>query len=421
MKNITRSGISVSALVVAGALSMGLMSCDIKKGGMAPPVIKPTVEVTKPVIQDVPVYKEWVGNLTGQVNATIVPQVTGYLEQQVYNNGQAVKKGDVLFRIDERTFQATLEQAQGELARAKAVLTKNMMDVERYTPLAATAAVSKKQLDDSIQATKESKAEVEAAQANVEKAQLNVGFCVVRSPIDGIAGIAKAQIGDLVSPGGMILTQVSQVNPIRLDFAITEQDWLNTADKSKADGNMMGDFIEIILSNKAVYSHKGKIIAIDREVNSTTGTINLVGQIDNPESLLRPGMFVTVRAKVESYKNAMLVPAKAVVEQQGAYFVVSMNEEGAPAIIPVKAGANYKNMRIITPLYEGMLTTDNTIVVTGTMQAMRAFADNSNPINAERPKQMLNMTPYLSAENIAKDSVKGAAPSAAKEATSATK
>lgn len=384
----------VATLVLT--LSLSLSSCLKKEQQTTAPQMMPemTVETIKPVIKDVPVFKEWVGSLTGKVNATIMPQVSGYLKEQVYNNGGVVKKGDVLFRIDDRTFKAALDQATSDLAKAQAALVKNQLDVERYTPLVKTNAVSQKQLDDAILATRESQAAVEACQAAIDQAKLNLGFTIVESPIDGIAGIAKAQIGDLVSPGGMILTSVSSVDPIRLDFAITEQDWLNSANQSINEKQQLSlestPNLEIILANGEIYNHKGRAIAVNREVNTNTGTINIVGEIDNPHRLLRPGMFVRVRANVNTVRNAMVVPARAIVSQQGAYYVVIVGKDGFPSILPVKPGVMVGQEQVFTPMFEGSITTESEIVVSGVLQAMM----RAPKIPGDAPKGKLLTTPY---------------------------
>lgn len=397
-----------TAVLALGVLSFGSVSCLKKPSAQMQPPAPPTVQVTTPQIKDVPIFKEWVGSLTGKVNAKIMPQVTGYLDQQIYKNGQVVKKGDVLFRIDARTFKAALDQAAGDLAKSKAALTKNQLDVERYTPLVKTNAVSQKQLDDAIQATKESQAAVEASQAAVDTAKLNLGFTVVSSPIDGIAGIATAQIGDLVSPGGMVLTQVSAVDPIRIDFAITEQDWLGTAVNNKTlqtaeDGNL-----EVILSNNEVYSHKATAVAVNREVNSNTGTINIEAEVDNPDKLLRPGMFVRVRAQVNVVKGAMVVPSLAVVAQQGAYFVITVNEKGEPGIVPVKPGVVSNHEQVVIPIFEGSLTDQSKVIVVGTLQAMMRAPKNPG----EAATGTVNTTPYV--PQLTQPLIQSAAPKADK-------
>lgn len=359
---------------------------------MAMPAI--TLEVAQPKIEDIPVYKEWVGTLTGKVNATIMPQVSGYLKEQVYQNGSFVKKGDVLFRIDDRTFKAVLDQAVSQLAQAESALEKNKLDVERYTPLVKTNAVSQKQLDDAILATKESEAAVAACKATIEQARLNLEFTVITSPIDGIAAIAKAQIGDLVSPAGTILTSVASVDPIRLDFAITEQDWLGTSKEIIAKHGADKAFeasppMDIILSNGEIYDHKGRATAVDLSINPQTGSINIIGEIDNPARILRPGMFVRVKAKVREVKGALTVPSRAVIAQQGAYYLALLDKEGTPSVIPVKPGDIFETDQVITPVFEGSLTPDSQVVVIGTTTAMMEMA------KPEQQRMKFQQKPYV--------------------------
>lgn len=382
----------ISSVILMGTISLVSVSCKKEdKSQMAPP--QATVQVTNPQIKDIPVFKEWVGSLNGKVNATIRAQVTGYLIKQSYHNGQVVKKGQELFKIDERTFQATLDQAESTLAQARATLTKNQKDVERYTPLVETNAVSKKLLDDAIQAAKESQAAVDAAQATVESAKLNKEFTTVSSPIDGIAGIATAQIGDLVGQSGPVLTEVSSVNPIRIDFAITEQDWLNTGlsvprgDYSKAASDKG---LEVILSTGDIYPGKAIPVAINREVSRDMGTISIEAEVENPSYLLRPGMFIRVRAQINTIKGALVVPKQAVTAQQGAYYVITVDDKGYARIIPVKPGETYGAEQIIHPLVEGSITTESKIVVVGTLRAMMAAPKNPG----DKATETLKVVPY---------------------------
>lgn len=388
-----RAASLLSSLIVMGSICLVSVSCKKEQqtgGQQAAP--QTTVEVTKPVIKDIPVYKSWIGSLNGKVNATIRAQVTGYLVEQCYHNGQVVKKDQELFKIDRRTFDAALAQAEASLVQAKASLAKNEKDVERYTPLVETNAVSRKQLDDAIQATKEAKAAVEAAQAAVDSAKLNSDFTNITSPIDGIAGIAKAQIGDLVGQSGPVLAEVSSVNPIKIDFAITEQDWLNTGlnvprgDYSKATSDMG---LEIILATGDTYEHKAIPVAINREVNTSTGTINIEAEAKNPSYLLRPGMFIRVRAQVDVIKNALVVPSQAVIPQQGSYYVITVDEQGHAGVVPVKPGDKIGREQVVTPLIEGGLTTESTVVVVGTLRAMMAA-----PRPGQEAVEVLKTIPY---------------------------
>lgn len=401
MRHPRATFVATAALAFA-VFGLGSVSCQKKEkapdAAAAQDRIAATVQAIKPQIKNVPIFKEWVAKLNGKVNATILPQVSGYLIEQVYQNGQYVKKGDVLFRIDPRTFKAALEQAEGDLARARASLTKNQMDVERYTPLVEVKAVSQKQLDDAIQATKESQAAVEIAQAAVDKAKLDLGFTTVISPIDGIVGIAQAQIGDLVSPNGMVLTQVSSVDPIRVDFAITEQDWLSTIMGAMKKGGMdtmpgVTQNMEVILANGETYDRTARSVAVNREVNANTGSINIEAEVDNPIKMLRPGMFVRVRAQIDEIKDAMVVPTLSIVAQQGAYFVVTVDAQGAPAIVPVKPGVISGHEQVVTPIFEGTLTPDKDVVVVGTYQAMMVAPRNPG----EHASARVKVVPYVPA------------------------
>ena len=299
-------------LAFAAAAGLLLAGCSEKSasaaGNQSPP---PTDVVVVPVEQrDVPVYGDWIATLDGTVNANIQPQVSGYLIKQNYREGSLVHKGDVLFEIDPRTFQATLDQAvaqvaqsEGQLAQAQAQLRLANINVNRDTPLAAARAIAQSQLDNDVQNRAQTEAQIKTAQANietnnaaVEQARLNLGFTQVRSLVDGIAGIASTQVGNLVN-ASTVLTSVSQVDPIHAYFSITEQEYLSLA--ARAGKGASPDFLrenstvplELTLSNDAVYPHRGRIVFADRQVNSQTGTIRIVGEFPNPGNVLRPGQF----------------------------------------------------------------------------------------------------------------------------------
>ena len=282
-----------ASLAALGLLFMiGFTGCAHKETQAAAP--PPDVEVTDVVQKDVPIYGEWIAVLDGYVNAQIQPQVTGYLMKQNYVEGTVVRRGEVLFEIDPRPFEAALAQTKGQLAEAQAQLGKTTLDVERDTPLAAQSAIPKAQLDNDIQANESAKAVVDAAKAQVDQAQLNLGFTKVRSLVDGIAGLAKGQIGDLVGPTTQ-LTTVSQVNPIKAYVSISEQEYLRAASKLNAiaQGKSAGTFgqrnLELILSNGSTYPTKGWFVLADRQVDLKTGTIRVAGAFDNPSLVLRPG------------------------------------------------------------------------------------------------------------------------------------
>ena len=341
-----------ASLAILGLLLMAAaLGCSNKETQAAAP--PPEVEVTDVVQQDVPIYGEWIAILDGYVNAQIQPQVTGYLMKQNYVEGTVVHRGDVLFEIDPRPFEAALSQTKGQLAEAQAQLGKTTLDVQRDTPLAAQSAIPKAQLDNDIQANESAKAVVDAAKAQVEQAELNLGFTKVRSLVDGIAGLAKGQIGDLVGPTSQ-LTTVSQVDPIKAYVSISEQEYLRAAARinAAAQGKPIQKFgqrtLELILSDGSSYPTKGWFVLADRQVDLKTGTIRIAGAFDNPSLVLRPGQFGRVRVVTGIEKQALLVPQRSVVETQGAYSVVVVGPENKASIRPVKTGERVGQMWIIT-------------------------------------------------------------------------
>ncbi|MFZ0294295.1 MAG: efflux RND transporter periplasmic adaptor subunit [Candidatus Sulfotelmatobacter sp.] len=318
----------------------------------APAAAAPEVAITPVIQEDVPLYTECVATLDGYVNAQIQPQVTGYLTKQDYSEGTVVHKGEVLFEIDPRPFDAALQKSKGQLAEAEAQLGKTKLDVARDTPLAKASAIPQAQLDNDIQANEASEAIVTSAKAQVEQAELNLGFTKVRSLITGIAGLAKGQIGDLVGPT-TLLTTVSQVEPIKAYFAISEQQYLQFADRIRAvaEGKKQAggrNNLELILSDGSVYPRKGSVVLADRQVDVKTGTIRIAGAFENPGGILRPGMFARVRAITGVAKNALLVPQRSVIEAQGSYSVIVVDANNQASIRPVKIGDRVGQMWVIT-------------------------------------------------------------------------
>src|SRR6185503_8632693 len=312
---------------VVFAVLLPLTGCATKTEAAPPP--PPEVQVVPVEQKDVPIYGEWVATMDGYVNADIRPQVTGYLLKQNYREGMLVRKGDVLFEIDPRPFQAALEQAKGEQAQAQRGKTE--LDVQRDTPLAKQSAIPQAQLDNDIQANAAAAAVVTGSKAKVEEARLNVEFTKVRSLLNGIAGLAKGQIGDLVSPT-TVLTTVSQVEPIKVYFSVSEQEYLPFAARigevvtgKRALGTKKN--LELILADGSVYPHKGSILVADRQVDAKTGTIRFAAAFDNPSGLLRPGQFARVRLPTSIAKDALLVPQRSVVETQGSYQVAVVTPE----------------------------------------------------------------------------------------------
>jgi len=324
------------------------LGCQSPKAASPPPPAE--VEVVSVVQQDVPIYGEWVATLDGYVNAQIQPQVSGYLIKQSYKEGSFVRKAQVLFEIDQRPFQAVLDQAKAQLAQSEAQLGKTQLDVDRDTPLAKERAIAQSQLDNDIQANLAAKAAVKSAEAQVEQAQLNLDFTHVTSLVDGIAGIAQVQIGNLVSPT-TALTSVSQVNPIKAYFPISEQEYMHYAARINAHNQQEvpsdAPPFDLILADGTVYPHRGTLLLTDRQVDVTTGSIRVVCGFPNPNNILRPGQFGRVRAAGETRNGALLVPQRAVTELQGTYQLAVVGSDDKVSIRSIKVGERVGTMWII--------------------------------------------------------------------------
>lgn len=337
-----------------------LLSSGCKKE-TPPPQAPLQVPVLTVRPRDVPIYQQWIGTLDGYPNAQIRAQVAGYLIKQDYLEGGFVKKGDLLFEIDPRPFQAALDQALGRLAQDKAQSVKAELDVKRYTPLAKEQAISAETLIDAQQANLAALASVQTDQAMVESARLNLGFCKITSPVDGIAGIAQAQIGDLVGPGAPALTTVSTVNPIRAYFNIAEQTYLQFSRQTTnaVDPPEEGMKLELILSDGSTYPHPGQWLFTGRQVDISTGTIQVAGVFTNPGNVLRPGQYALVRAKTETRHNAIVIPQRAVTELQGAYQVDVVDEGDKVHVQTVQVGEQIGNDWLID---NGLKAGDRVIV-----------------------------------------------------------
>jgi len=361
----TMTGLLLRGTARAAALSLlVVLPLACSNGKAAPPPPPATVAVVDVLRQDVPVRTQWVATLDGYVNARIQPQVTGYLVKQNYVEGSFVKKGEVLFEIDPRPFQAVLDQARGQKAQAEAQLGRAARDVERDTPLAAARAIARSQLDNDIQAKLAAAASVESAKAAVKTAQLNLEFTKVRSLTDGIAGIARGQIGDLVGPA-TLLTSVSRLDPIKAYVAISEREYLRFVggfNGGAARPFPNGDTpLELLLEDGTVYPRPGKFVLADRQVDAATGTIRIAAAFSNPGNILRPGQFGRVRATLGVTQGALLVPQRAVTELQGSYQIAVVGKDNKVAIRPVKVGARVGMMWVI----EDGLAADEKVVAEG--------------------------------------------------------
>jgi membrane fusion protein (multidrug efflux system) len=336
-------------------------------GCKKPPTTRPVPEVQVVTVApaNIPIFEEWVGTLDGFVNAQIHAQVTGYLLTQNYAEGSEVKKGDLLFQIDPRPFQATLDQADAKLAQDRAQLGKTELDLKRDTELAKQHVISQEVFDDATQANLVANGQVQADEAAVETAQLNLGFTKITSPIDGLSGMALGQIGDLVAQSGSALTTVSTINPIKVYFQVSEQSYLVFWQRLVSSGNVTESFpLQLIFVNGKVYPEKGKFFFADRQVNSNTGTLQIVGVFPNPNFLLRPGQYGQVRAQTQTKENALLVPQRAVTELQGTYQVAVVGVTNTVHLQIVKVGDQIGSNWII----ESGLKPGDRVVVEGTQE-----------------------------------------------------
>jgi RND family efflux transporter MFP subunit len=342
----------LAAPVTAAALLLSLTGCE---KSAPPPPPPPGVTVTPVVRRDVPVTQEWVASVYGFVDAQVRAQVSGNLLKQSYREGTPVHQGDVLFEIEPRPFQAVLAQAQAQRAQAQAQLGKTAEDVKRYEPLAKDQAISQQEFDDAVQANLAAKAQVAAAEAAVAQAQLNLDFTHVTSPIDGTAGLTQVQVGDLVGPGTGVLTTISQLDPMKVYFPISEQSYLAFTHLHPAAGAFPADAkLSLILSDGSVYPEPGHFYAVDRQIDPTTGTLQIAATFPNPNGLLRPGQYARVRAVLETLPGALLVPQKALAELQGGFEVATVDGSNVGHIVPVKTGPTVAGLTVVTAgLHEG--------------------------------------------------------------------
>ena len=355
------------SLVVPTLCALSLTGCKQDAASTAPDA--PEVQVIEVIQKDVPIFSEWVGTTDGHVNAQIRAQVSGYLMRRTYREGAFVKKGTVLFELDPSKFKAELDEAKGDLAKVKAQLVKTKLDVKRDLPLAKQGAISQKELADSIQSYSATKASVAAAIASLEQARLNLKWTRITAPIDGIVGIAEAQVGDLIEQS-TLLTSMSTLDPLRVYFPISEQEYLRAAkrinqhyeDAQNTNPNSTSqsrENVELILSDGSVYPYKGRLFLSDLDVSSDTGTIRTAALFRNPNNILRPGQYARVRVLVDTKKEALLVPQRAVTELQGSYQVAVVTSNSTIEIKPVKVAERFENLWIVE---DGLHPNDRVVV-----------------------------------------------------------
>lgn len=356
---------------------LSMIGCGKKETPPAP--APPEVEVTDVVVQTVPVYKQWVAQLNGQINADITPKVQGYLIERNYQEGFFVRKGQLLYEIDPRPFVAALDQVKAQVAVAVAQQTEAENNVTRDRPLAAQHAIPQKQLDTDISNLEAATAQVAAAKASMAQAELNLSWTKVFSPIDGLAGISNSNVGDLVGTSTK-MTTVSQVDPIRAYFNISESDYLDRAQEisravqgGKGQANALP--VEFIQTNGVTFPTRGRIILVNREVAASTGTIQLAADFANKGGILRPGGFGNVRIETGSTQNALLVPQAAVIEVQSMYQIVVVGADNKATFRPVKVGERVGTKWIIT---EGLKPGEK-VVVQGFMKVREGMPVNPRP------------------------------------------
>ncbi|HVF90003.1 MAG TPA: efflux RND transporter periplasmic adaptor subunit [Blastocatellia bacterium] len=402
----------LAAIFLVAAVLSTAAGCSKAKGNQQP-VSAPEVEVVKVEQKDVSLYSEWIGTLDGMVNAEIKSQMSGYLLSKHYEEGSFVKKGQLLFQIDPKPFQAALDQAKGDLAKAEGQLAqasgqlaqanaqlltaeanqgKTQQDVDRYTSLVERGVITKQVFDNAVQtnlaaqaqikvanagiqtakaAISSARATVDASKSAVDRARLNLDFTRITSPIDGIAGIAKAQVGNLVGPAGEALTTVSTVDPIKVYFTLSEQEYLNSNKHSLAQNLEL----EMVLADGATYPHKGRFFVADREVDAKTGTIRLAGVFPNPGNALRPGQYARLRAVTSRQESALIIPQRAVTELQGSYQVAVVGPDNRVEIRPVRLGERVGPMVIIN---EG-LKAGESVIAEGAQKVKAGTTVSSKP------------------------------------------
>lgn len=341
VKPMIRKNFSVPFLLVLGIAAVGgLAGCGKEETVSAAP---PEVLVMEAATRDVPVYREWIGTIDGSENAEIRARVTGYLMKRDYDEGSFVKKDTLLFEIDQRPFEAALAESKSQLEQAKAVQLAAQAEKERSDKLFDQKVISVQEHTNKTQLNEANIAKVQSLEANVEEAQLNLGFCKVKAPVDGIVGIAKAQVGDLVGTGSaVVLTSISTLDPAKVLFPVSEADYL-AANQRVQEAltkplDQRPENIDLVLADGSTFPNKGRLLSVDRQVQASTGTILVTALVRNPGSLLRPGFFARARIVAQVLKNAVVIPQRAVSEVQGAYQLGIVGADGKAEIRPVKVG-----------------------------------------------------------------------------------
>ena len=398
--NISKYKFWIGGAVCLAVIGVIIGALRPKRVSGAQPGASPDVEVVQVEQKDVPIYGEWIGTLDGLTNADVRAQVTGYIMKQGYQEGAFVKQGQLLFEIDPRPFQAALDQAEGQLAQAKALLAnaiavqgRTQLDVERYGPLAKEQAASQQDLDNAVQNNLAAKATVQTAEAQiksseaaVETARINLDFTRLIAPIDGIAGQAQLQVGALVNLSSGPVTSVSTVDPIKVYFTVSESQYLGwrkrfptESSRLEADKNLR---LELILADGSVYPHTGTFYFADRQVDVGTGAIRIAGLFPNPGNILRPGGYGKVRAVIRLQQNALVVPQRAVSELQGGYQVAVVGPDNKVIIKTVTVGDRVGNDWVIP---DGLKPGEK-VIAEGIQKVRPGAQVNPKPFSAQQAK-----------------------------------
>ncbi len=396
MNTPLRRNLLIGGVVCLVALGLVFAGTQLKRSG-APQGGSPDVEVAQVEQKDVPIVGEWIGTLDGLVNADVRAQVNGYLLRQGYQEGAFVKKGELLFEIDPRPFQAVVDQAQGQLEQATAMLAnteavqrRTELDVDRYTPLAKEQAASQQDLDNAVQnnlaakaTVATAKAQIQSAQAALETAKINLDFTRLIAPIDGIAGQAQLQVGALVNPSSGPVTSVSTVDPIKVYFTVSESEYLawrkrfpTETTREAADKSLQ---LELILADGSTYPHEGTFYFADRQVNESTGAIRIAALFPNPGNILRPGGYGKVRAATRIQEGALLVPQRAVSELQGGYQVAVVDGQNRVSIRTIQVGDRVGNQWIVS---DGLKLGER-VIVEGVQKVRPGMQVNPKPFAEE--------------------------------------
>lgn len=373
-----RPAVATLLLILAGA-------CEKKQA--APPAAPPDVLVIDAPTREVAVYREWVGTLDGSENAEIRARVAGYLMKRSYQEGAIVKKGDVMFEIDPRPFEAALAQAKEQLEQGKATQLATQAEADRNKELYDKKVISDKEYTNKVQNNESNIAKVRALEAGVEQAKLNLEFCKVKAPVEGIAGISQAQVGDLVgSASNALLTSVSTLDPIKVLFPISEVEYLAATDRLQEALSkpleQRPESIELILADGKTFAHKARLLSVDRQVNAATGTILVTAVVANPGSILRPGLFARARIVAQKLEGAVVLPQRAVMEIQGSYQVGVIGADGKAEIRPVKVGPREGSDWVI----ESGLKAGEKVIVEGLQKVRTGAPVSAKPWTPPAPK-----------------------------------